>query len=60
MKSFLLNARVDGIFDTHPIFGQVKPGKYGNVFKLTPEGIYTSLHDFSGGREGANPIGNVI
>ena len=34
-------------------------GPYGNVFKLTPEGIYTSFHDFSGGSDGANPISNV-
>jgi uncharacterized repeat protein (TIGR03803 family) len=34
---------------------------YGSVFKLTPGSPwrYTSLHDFSGGSDGANPIGNV-
>jgi uncharacterized repeat protein (TIGR03803 family) len=31
----------------------------GNVFKLTPAGTYTSLHDFTGGSDGDNPIGNV-
>ncbi len=35
---------------------------YGNVFKLTPSGAgwtYTSLHDFTGGRDGGIPISNV-
>ncbi len=36
---------------------------YGSVFKLTySSGLwtYTSLHDFTGGADGGNPIGNVI
>jgi uncharacterized repeat protein (TIGR03803 family) len=35
----------------------------GNVFKLTPSGggwTYTSLYDFTGGSDGAEPISNVI
>ncbi len=35
----------------------------GSVFKLTPSGppwTYTSLHDFTGGSDGAKPISNVI
>ena len=35
----------------------------GSVFKLTPSGgswTYTSLHDFTGGSDGANPISNVV
>jgi uncharacterized repeat protein (TIGR03803 family) len=35
---------------------------YGSVFKLTPGGdgwTYTSLHDFTGGNDGANPISVV-
>jgi uncharacterized repeat protein (TIGR03803 family) len=34
----------------------------GNVFKLSPSGhgwVYTSLHDFTGGSDGAYPIGSV-
>jgi uncharacterized repeat protein (TIGR03803 family) len=31
----------------------------GNVFKLTPAGTYTSLHDFTGGSDGDHPFGNV-
>jgi uncharacterized repeat protein (TIGR03803 family) len=34
----------------------------GSVFKLTPASsgwIYTTLHDFTGGDDGANPIGGV-
>jgi uncharacterized repeat protein (TIGR03803 family) len=34
----------------------------GNVFKLSPSGhgwIYTSLHDFTGGSDGAYPMGSV-
>jgi uncharacterized repeat protein (TIGR03803 family) len=34
-------------------------GGYGNVFKLTPEGAYTSLHYFTDGSDGSNPISNV-
>ncbi len=35
----------------------------GSVFKLTRSGggwLYTSLHDFTGGSDGANPVGGVI
>lgn len=35
----------------------------GSVFRLTPSGnnwTYTSLHDFTGGSDGGNPISNVI
>jgi len=34
-------------------------GSAGNIFKLTPTGTYTSLHSFSGGSDGGNPMGNV-
>ena len=42
----------------------VKDGAYGygTVFKLTPTDggwTYTSLHDFTGGRDGANPYGAI-
>ena len=33
------------------------------VFKLTPSDgnwMYTSLHDFTGGNDGANPSSNVV
>jgi uncharacterized repeat protein (TIGR03803 family) len=37
---------------------------YGTVFKLTPTPAppwtYTSLHDFTGGSDGGNPISNVL
>ena len=37
---------------------------YGNVWELSPTGggnwSYTSLHDFTGGNDGANPISNVV
>ena len=35
----------------------------GSVFKLTPSDgnwMYTSLHDFTGGNDGANPSSNVV
>jgi uncharacterized repeat protein (TIGR03803 family) len=38
------------------------PNGYGSIFKLTPSNgswTYTSLHDFTGGSDGANPIGGV-
>jgi hypothetical protein len=40
----------------------VRNGSHGTVFKLTPSNgswIYTSLHDFSGGSDGGNPVGNL-
>ncbi len=36
---------------------------YGSVFKLTPSNggyIYTSLHDFAGGSDGAYPMGSLV
>jgi uncharacterized repeat protein (TIGR03803 family) len=36
---------------------------YGNVFKLTPQAVgwtYTSLHDFTGGNDGALPYSSVL
>ena len=36
---------------------------YGSVFKLSPSNdgwTYTSLHDFTGGIDGAYPYGSVI
>ena len=36
---------------------------YGNVFKLTRSGgswTYTDLYDFTGGNDGANPVGSLI
>jgi len=43
----------------------VEDGTYGEgtVFELTPSGsswIYTDLHDFTGGSDGADPFGGVI
>ncbi len=40
-------------------------GRYqkGSVFKLTPSNgawAFTSLHDFTGGSDGANPVSNVV
>jgi uncharacterized repeat protein (TIGR03803 family) len=29
----------------------------GTVFKITPAGVLTTLHTFSGGADGANPVG---
>ena len=39
------------------------PYGYGSVFKLTPSNgawVYTSLHDFTGGSDGGNPLSNVV
>jgi len=39
------------------------PNNVGSVFKLTPSSpywTYTSLHDFTGANDGANPIGQVV
>jgi uncharacterized repeat protein (TIGR03803 family) len=39
------------------------PYQKGSVFKLTPSNgswTYTSLHDFTGGSDGGNPVSNVV
>jgi uncharacterized repeat protein (TIGR03803 family) len=49
------------IFTAQPT-AQVRT-KGGSIFKLTPAAggwTYTSLHDFTGGSDGGNPIGPVI
>jgi len=36
---------------------------HGSVFKLTPQNgswLYTSLHDFTGGSDGSEPVSNVV
>jgi hypothetical protein len=43
--------------------GDSAAGNYGNVFKLTQSNggwIYTDLHDFTDGSDGAYPEGNVV
>ena len=39
-------------------FGGTKD--FGVVFKLTPGGTETVLHSFTGGADGANPLGNLL
>ena len=34
--------------------------RFGTVFKLTPGGSLTVLHNFTGGRDGANPYAPPI
>jgi uncharacterized repeat protein (TIGR03803 family) len=33
---------------------------YGQVFKLTPSGTFTTLHSFTGGADGGQPFGNLV
>ncbi len=33
-------------------------GNYGTVFKITPNGVLTTLHMFQGGPDGGSPLGN--
>ena len=33
---------------------------YGTVFKITPSCTLTTLHNFTGGKDGANPFGGVV
>jgi uncharacterized repeat protein (TIGR03803 family) len=32
---------------------------YGNVFKMTPEGLLTNLYSFTGGTDGYSPVGQL-
>ncbi len=33
---------------------------HGTVFALSPEGVLTTLHDFTGGADGGNPVGALL
>jgi uncharacterized repeat protein (TIGR03803 family) len=35
-----------------------KPG-YGTLFRLTPKGVFTVIHTFTGGKDGSNPTGTL-
>jgi len=59
------NLAIDGAGNLYGTTVNDGHGPYGsgNVFELTPSGgswIYTSLYDFTGGNDGAEPICNVI
>src|SRR5216683_2941157 len=44
-------------------YGTVSAGgtyNFGNLFRLSPSGVFTSLHDFSNGADGAQPIAAPI
>ena len=45
------------LYGTTPLCGA---HGYGNVFKLDPSGNFTSLHDFTGGADGASPYAGVL
>jgi len=45
-------------------YGMTGTGKevttiYGNVFKMTPEGMLTNLYSFTGGADGYSPVGQL-
>jgi uncharacterized repeat protein (TIGR03803 family) len=54
---------VDSSGNLYGVTNQLGAHGYGNVFKLSRSGggwSYTSLYDFTGGTDGANPWGQVI
>lgn len=51
------------LYGTESAAGSNGYNQYGSVFKLTHTNggwIYTSLHDFTGGTDGRNPISNLV
>lgn len=57
------NVVMDGAGDLYGTTGCDGAYNAGTVFKLTPSGdswTYTSLHDFTGGSDGVQPISNVV
>jgi hypothetical protein len=54
---------MDSSGNLYGVTNQLGAHGFGNVFKLTHAGgawSYTSLYDFTGGTDGANPWGQVI
>jgi uncharacterized repeat protein (TIGR03803 family) len=35
-------------------------GGYGTVFQISTNGVFTTLHSFTGGNDGANPAGGLV
>jgi uncharacterized repeat protein (TIGR03803 family) len=71
LHSFAGVAGSDGSFPTSSLFidffgniyGTTRTGGSGlagTVFQLTPDGKETVLHAFTGGKDGANPVGSVV
>jgi uncharacterized repeat protein (TIGR03803 family) len=58
-----LTQGADGNFYGSSFYGPESPANvftgYGTIFKITPAGVLTTLHTFTGGIEGGNP-GKVI
>ncbi len=48
------------LYGTTTLGGPASGFGYGTVFKLDPSGAETMLWDFTGGSDGANPIGGLI
>jgi hypothetical protein len=60
--SKLIFDQAGNLYGTTYSDGPVPNHSYGTAFKLTPSNgtwIYTSLHDFTGGSDGAYPVGTL-
>ncbi len=63
MLSNLIFDQAGNLYGTTYSDGPVPNHSFGTVFKLTPTNgswIYTSLHDFTGGSDGAYPVGTLV
>jgi uncharacterized repeat protein (TIGR03803 family) len=49
---------VDGAFYGTAYYGGADGA--GTVFKLTPDGVLTAIHSFTGGSDGGNPFGGLL
>ena len=63
MLSNLIFDKAGNLYGTTYDDGPDRFSSYGTVLRLTPSNgtwIYTSLHDFTGGSDGAYPVGNLV
>ena len=49
-----------GVYQQAPLTGFLTVTSYGSVFRLTPEGEFRMLHEFSGRRDGARPAAALM
>lgn len=58
----LIQGRDGGFYGTTEVGGTNLNGGFGfgTVFRITPNGVLTTLHSFSGGNDGASPLAGLV
>jgi uncharacterized repeat protein (TIGR03803 family) len=57
-QTALVQGSNGSFYGTAPLGGTTN--SFGTVFKITPSGAVTILHEFTGGNDGANPYGALV